>query len=161
MAPPRWLALILTLLLGAAAPAALPPPPADLVDWPMKWSPDDPGALSADNLIDKPAAKNGPITIRDAHFYSGDARVRFWGVNFAFSANFPTHEQADAVAHRLPRFGINAVRFHHMDNQPFPNGIFADRELEKRVRSFCIEGRRGRVLHLLHVRRSARKPVKI
>ncbi|HZX64220.1 MAG TPA: MFS transporter, partial [Myxococcales bacterium] len=37
----------------------------------------------------------------------------------------------------------------------------ADRELEKRVRSLCIEGRRGRVLHLLHVRRSARKPVKI
>ncbi|MFL5395766.1 MAG: MFS transporter [Myxococcales bacterium] len=37
----------------------------------------------------------------------------------------------------------------------------ADRELEKRVRSFCIEGRRGRVLHLLHVRRPARKPVKI
>src|SRR3954466_15350941 len=37
----------------------------------------------------------------------------------------------------------------------------ADRQLEKRVRSFCIEGRRGRVLHLLHVRRPARKPVKI
>ena len=37
----------------------------------------------------------------------------------------------------------------------------ADREIERRVRSFCIEGRRGRVLHLLHVRRPVRKPVEI
>ena len=28
----------------------------------------------------------------------------------------------------------------------------ADREIERRIRSFCIEGKPGRVLHLLHVR---------
>jgi len=33
----------------------------------------------------------------------------------------------------------------------------ADREIERRIRSFCIEGRRGRVLHLLHVRPPERK----
>ena len=38
---------------------------------------------------------------------------------------------ADALARRFARYGINAVRFHHMDNQPFPNGIFADHGLER------------------------------
>ena len=34
----------------------------------------------------------------------------------------------------------------------------ADREIERRIRSFCIEGRPGRVLHLLHVRPPEKKP---
>src|SRR4051794_30501177 len=130
MARPRLSLLLIAALIPPLAHAALPPPPTDLVDWPMNWSPDDPGAVAADALIDKPAAKNGPITLRDAHFYSGDTRVKFWGVSLAFGANFPTHEQADVVARRLARFGINAVRFHHMDNQPFPNGIFANASLD-------------------------------
>jgi MFS family permease len=33
----------------------------------------------------------------------------------------------------------------------------ADREIERRIRSFCIEGQRGRVLHLLHVRPPEKK----
>ena len=33
----------------------------------------------------------------------------------------------------------------------------ADREIERRIRSFCIEGQRGRVLHLLHVRSPEKK----
>ena len=34
------------------------------------------------------------------------------------------------MAGRLAHFGFNAVRLHHMDNQKFPNGIFADDKLE-------------------------------
>ena len=56
--------------------------------------------------------------------------MRFIGVNIAFGGNFPPHEQADAVASRLAAFGVNIVRFHHMDNQPYPNGIFADQGCE-------------------------------
>lgn len=125
------LGIALALNIAAlTAPAALPPPPTDLFDWPMSWSPDDPGALAADALIDKPAGRNGPVTVRDGHFFNGTSRLKFWGVNMAFAANFPTHAQADAIARRLARFGVNAVRFHHMDNQPFPSGIFADTSLE-------------------------------
>jgi hypothetical protein len=126
----RYLMLLLCLLLSIPrlATAQFPPPPA-WVDWSMKVTPDQPGELSAADLLDKPAGKNGPIVCRDGHFYSGENRVRFWGVNLAFGANFPTHAQADALAARFARFGINAVRLHHMDNQPFPNGIFADASL--------------------------------
>ncbi len=89
-----------------------------------------PGAMSADDLLDKPAGRDGPIVIRGGHFFSGGTRVRFWGVNLAFSANFPPHDAADRLASRFARYGINAVRFHHMDNQPYPNGIFADANLD-------------------------------
>ena len=50
-------------------------------------------------------------------------------MNLAFGANFPTHAQADLMARRLGRFGVNAVRLHHMDGHPFPDGIFADKTL--------------------------------
>ena len=43
----------------------------------------------------------------------------------AFGANFPTHEDAEKVAGRMAKFGINCVRFHHMDMQTAPTGIFA------------------------------------
>jgi hypothetical protein len=96
----------------------------------MPWGKDVPAAVSADSLLDKPAGKNGPIVARDGHFYEGNQRVRFWGFSIAFSGNFPTHEQAGDVAQRLARFGINAVRIHHIDMSPYPNGIFADDKLE-------------------------------
>ena len=108
---------------------------ASFSDWTNSFDPAAPGLLAADTLLDAPAGGHGTIVVKDGHFFSGDQRVRFWGMNFAFGANFPTHEQADAVALRLSRFGINAVRLHHMDNQPFPNGIFADRSLT----TFSIE----------------------
>jgi hypothetical protein len=124
-------ALAILLVGPAVAAAQLPPPPAQWADWDTSWHPGDPGELSAEALLDKPAGRRGGIVVRDGHFYSGDARVRFWGVNLAFGANFPTHDMADQLARRFARYGINAVRFHHMDNQPFPNGIFAGSDLER------------------------------
>ena len=124
--------LLLATVLACATPAAgqLPPPPTAWADWDTSWHADDPGELAADSLLDKPAGRRGGVVARDGHFFSGDARVRFWGVNLAFGANFPTHATADQLARRFARYGINAVRFHHMDNQPFPNGIFADKGLK-------------------------------
>ena len=125
------LAVAASLFATTAALAQLPPPPTEWADWDTSWHADDPGELAADGLLDQPAGRRGGIVVRDGHFYSGDTRVRFWGVNLAFAANFPTHEVADQLARRFSRYGINAVRFHHMDNQPFPNGVFADRHLEQ------------------------------
>lgn len=124
------LAGALVLACGSIIRAALPEPPKEMAPWAMPWGQNVPGIVSADGLIDKPAGKNGPIVARDGHFYSGEQRVRFWGFSIAFSGAFPTHEQADEVARRLARFGVNAIRFHHIDNQPYPNGIFTDRTLE-------------------------------
>lgn len=122
----------LCVVLGlSAAYAQLPQPPQSWGNWSMPWGENVPGVVSAEALLDKPAGKAGPVVVREGHFYSGEKRLRFWGVNICFSGCFPTHAQADAVARRLARFGINAVRFHHMDMQPFPRGIFTDGSLEK------------------------------
>src|SRR4051812_30626383 len=93
-------------------------------DFPISYNAAAPGLLSASDLLPKPAGKDGPIISRDGHFYCGQNRIRFWGVNIAFGGNFPTHEQADKLAARLSNFGINAVRFHHMDMMSYPGGIF-------------------------------------
>ncbi|MCY2953325.1 MAG: carbohydrate binding domain-containing protein [Planctomycetota bacterium] len=129
--PPPLLLTTILLTLTTLAFAQLPPPPATLAPFPLSHDPATPGAFSAADLLDKPAGRLGHVSVRNAHFYTGPNHLRFWGVNIAFSGCFPTHTQADAAALRLARFGFNAVRFHHMDMQPFPNGLFTDRTLDK------------------------------
>jgi hypothetical protein len=118
------------LALTATTRAALPPPPTALTDFPESYASAAPGPFAISPP--KPAGKAGPVIARNGHFYTSldsPARLRFLGVNFCFSACFPTHDQADLLAPRLAAFGINIVRFHHMDNQPFPSGIFQDKSL--------------------------------
>ncbi len=58
------------------------------------------------------------------HFYQGEQKVRIWGVNLCFGANFPTHEDAAQVAARMAAAGVNSVRLHHMDTSRWPAGIW-------------------------------------
>jgi hypothetical protein len=69
------------------------------------------------------------IVVRDAHFARGETPVRIWGVNLSFAANFPTHQDAEAVAARLAAAGVNSVRCHHMDTSAWPNGIWDPQNL--------------------------------
>lgn len=110
-----------------------------------------PFAFDQDNLHGAPdfSFLNGPVTpagrvfVRDGHFHTvgpdlapntdDDRRIRFFGVNLAFGANFPTRADAPRIAKRLRRLGVNLVRFHHMDSQLDPaaspsnaNGILTD-----------------------------------
>jgi len=64
------------------------------------------------------------IEIHDGHFRLREERFRVWGVNLCFGANFPTHTDAETIAVRLHGFGVNSIRLHHMDMQPFPRGIW-------------------------------------
>lgn len=47
-----------------------------------------------------------------------DEPVRFFGVNLAFGGNFPEERDAERIARRLRRLGVNIVRLHHMDTSP-------------------------------------------
>lgn len=76
-------------------------------------APDPPIATDAQRLV----ATGG-------HFYRGDKRVRIWGVNLSFGANFPTHQDAAQVATRLAAAGVNSVRCHHMDTSRWPRGLW-------------------------------------
>ena len=76
-------------------------------------------------LNDRPAGRLGPVRVKDGHFVDGGgARVRFLGTNFTFGSCFPDHETADKLAARLASLGINAIRFHHMDNRSAPDGLW-------------------------------------
>lgn len=70
-------------------------------------------------LADAPAGKYGPIRITPSGQFEfekrpGD-RVRFWGVNLCFSANYLEPHEAEMLASRLAASGYNAVRLHHFD----------------------------------------------
>ncbi|MDD5261547.1 MAG: beta-galactosidase [Methylacidiphilales bacterium] len=72
---------------------------------------------------DKPAGAHGFVEARGGHLFAGEKRIRFFGVNVAFGGNFPTHPDAEKIAARMAKFGINCVRFHHMDTGITPNGL--------------------------------------
>lgn len=75
------------------------------------------------SFLNRPLEEGDRVVARDGHFCrAGDgARVRFFGVNLAFGANFPAAEDAVRIAKRLRRLGVNLVRLHHMDSQPDAN----------------------------------------
>jgi hypothetical protein len=47
-----------------------------------------------------------------------DKPIRFFGVNLAFGGNFPEERDAERIARRLRRLGVNIVRLHHLDTSP-------------------------------------------
>ncbi len=98
---------------------------ADLFPFVVPWDDAAPGFTNLSSWNDKPAGKAGFVEARDGHLFAGDKRLRIFGVNFCFGANFPTKEAAPKIAAHLAKLGVNCVRFHHMDSQSAPAGIFA------------------------------------
>jgi len=93
-----------------------------------------PFGIDQDNLRGAPdfSFLNHPLTgadrvfVKNGHFYTvgddlapnteDDQRIRFYGVNLAFGANFPLKGDAVRISRRLRRLGVNLVRLHHMDS---------------------------------------------
>ena len=71
------------------------------------------------------------VIVHEGHFAVGKERVRIWGVNTCFGANFPSHADADRIATRLAASGVNSVRLHHMDSAAFPRGILDPQDARK------------------------------
>ncbi len=110
-------------------PLRLPASEEPRFPFSLPWDDATPGVTDMSGLLEKPAGAHGFVQARpDGHLYAGDRRIRFFGVNTTFGANFPTHEAAEGIAARMAKFGIGCVRFHHMDTQKAPAGILqADR----------------------------------
>jgi hypothetical protein len=84
----------------------------------LPWDDSAATATSLAHWHADPAGSRGYVTVDEAgHFAEGPQgpRIRFLGVNIGASAAFPAKNMADAVAARMAKFGINAVRFHHME----------------------------------------------
>jgi hypothetical protein len=84
----------------------------------LPWDDGERTAIDLSWLHPRPAGGRGFIrATEDGHLADATGRVRFWGTNVTFGANFPEKSQAAGVARRLAKYGVNLVRFHHMDNQ--------------------------------------------
>ncbi|MBI4977826.1 MAG: hypothetical protein HZC28_10100 [Spirochaetes bacterium] len=69
-------------------------------------------------LVDGPAGKYGETVIRDGHFEFKNIpgqKVRFYGPNVCFSANYMEKPDCDALADLWVKTGYNCIRFHHYD----------------------------------------------
>jgi hypothetical protein len=86
---------------------------ASWFDYTIPW---DAAPLDLSWLSDKPAGTHGFVTAKDGKLVFEDGTpARFWGVCVSAAANFPTHEQSEAIARRMAQFGVNMVRTHHAD----------------------------------------------
>ncbi len=110
----------LPVLLALASAASA----ADMFPFQLPWDDSTPSITNIAWLNDKPAGRDGFVHVKDGHLFAGEKRLRIFGVNMCFAANFPSHDDADKIAARLAKFGINCVRFHHMDMFSAPAGIF-------------------------------------
>ena len=101
--------------------------------FPFVISYDSPAnVVNMSHLLEAPAGKNGRIRVKDGHFVNDKGRVRLHATNLTGPANFPTHEEAERLAARLARFGINCVRLHYFDSSygtfmlPHEQGILTE-----------------------------------
>ena len=84
----------------------------------MEWENSASSKLNLSFLFDKPAGRDGFITVKDGHFVKPTGeRFKIWGVNLAFGACFPDKTDAPKMVAYLTRFGINAVRLHFLDSE--------------------------------------------
>lgn len=66
-------------------------------------------ATDASALLHTPAGERGFLQVKDGHFaWANGARQRFWGVAMPVEA-VPDKAEAEAVAARLAKFGVNLV----------------------------------------------------
>ncbi len=103
------------ILLGFLASLVVSHPASakDLAPFVIPWDDVAPGPMDLSGLNDTNLTR---ITIgNDGHFYRNGERYRLWGMNFGWSACFLTHHEADVLAARIAKFGVNAVRLHGCD----------------------------------------------
>ena len=82
----------------------------------LPWDDSEENVVSLSSWLDKPAGSLGHVSAgQDGHLYVGGKRIRFLGVNICGGAAFPEKEEAEKIAARLAKFGVNIVRFHHID----------------------------------------------
>lgn len=112
--------LLLPLFLHAASAPALSA-------FSLPWSDASEGVTNLASW-QEPIPVDAPFVEVDAasHYSWKGKRLRVLGVNVTAGSAFPSHASADAHAARLARFGINGVRFHHLEAPWEPNNVLVD-----------------------------------
>jgi hypothetical protein len=106
---------LLSATVGLSA-VSQPSVPEGWFPWPMV-EPVAGSALDASSLNPAPAGEAGRIQVKDGAFVTPDGRpLRFLGVNIPGHDAFPSAADAELIATRLSRAGVNIARLHHLDN---------------------------------------------
>ena len=88
-----------------------------MVPFVLPWNDGAPGPTDMRFLNAGPAGAHGRVVAKeDGHLYTEEGRIRFFAVNLCFKGAVPSKEDAPHIAARMAKFGINLVRFHHIDN---------------------------------------------
>ena len=102
--------------------------------FPYRWGTEAGSILDFSNLNDAPAGKYGFVRVApDGHFTFENApekRVRFFGVNLVYHANFPDRETAVRIADELARTGCNLARLHLNDDLLIRAGAESSLEID-------------------------------
>jgi hypothetical protein len=108
-------------------------PAASLFTLTLPYNDSSDNGLSYAGLNDHVAGSLGHVTaMPDGHLYVGGQRIRFWGANVVAGGAYPANDaDSDAMAGRLAKFGVNIVRFHHMDNAWGGATIWQDINLDR------------------------------
>ncbi|MBN2753473.1 MAG: CIA30 family protein [Candidatus Goldbacteria bacterium] len=88
---------------------------AGMFNFTLPWDDDSDTITNLSYLNHKPAGVSGYVTAApDGHLYvnSGASRIKFLAVNVTSSNCFPDKADADKIARRMAKYGINLVRFH-------------------------------------------------
>lgn len=125
---------LLLLCVPCGVPAALGEAATpEMFPFVLPWDDASPSVVDLSGWLDKPAGRFGHLRAdADGHLYAGAKRVRLFGVDLAMAGNFPRKEDAEKIAPRMAKFGINIVRFHIMDLFPYPKGILDPRVTDTR-----------------------------
>ncbi|MBN2477456.1 MAG: carbohydrate binding domain-containing protein [Pirellulales bacterium] len=122
-------------LLLSVLPIACPVAAEELFPFVISYDAPE-NATNVSAWLPRPAGKDGFVRVEDGRLVTDAGPIRFWGTNLCFEACFPSHAQAERLAARLARLGINCVRMHHMDARSIwgdsPNKLTIDpKQLEK------------------------------
>lgn len=83
--------------------------------------------LDASSLLEAPAGKRGPTVVLNGRLHFADGtRARFFGVVLLPPLAFSEPDDADALADRLARSGVNLVRFAALDSPIGPGQSLYD-----------------------------------
>ncbi len=97
--------------------AAAPPDEPRMRPFVMRWDDTEPSVLDLSFLSPDPAGANGPVLVSDdGYLVTGGERLKLFGVNIGGGTAFADIDDAtrDKFAGRMRKFGLNAVRFHHL-----------------------------------------------
>jgi hypothetical protein len=101
-----------------------------IFDFAFPWDDASRTITDVSALNAAPAGQNGRVQAgANGHLFVGDDRIRFLGVNVTIGDCYPERSEADAIAGRLAKFGINLVRIHLVD---YPHGAPSVIDYERR-----------------------------